>query len=393
MTDDPRQLDQFLAALRAAWAAENRPLNAHLDVTYRCDLNCTHCYLDNRTTWPEMTTAEWLGVLDQLKEAGVMFLVWSGGDVLMRSDFGTLLERAAALGFLSRIKTHAGQVTTAWAARFKAQNVTRLDVSIYSLRPDVHDTLTRTPGSLTRSLAGINAALAAGIAVKVSCYVQPNMIDEIGALCRFFEDKGCTITFAQRTALDLSATPELVQLQLTEAEMVRASVEILRAQPTAKPRGFAGATNHDPCTAGRALVYISPDGELWPCIKFPMALGNLREKPLLEIWRESEARKALVAWDNRDRTTCQSCSGSGFCTYCPGDAFKMTGDFRKAPPVFHAEARAAMRAWEIVHEDPFSDDAWASVPDESGRAPATKRFVFPIHRAKRSEGKRVTGGK
>ena len=390
--EDEKPLHDFVAALRAAWSAEDRPLNAHLDVTYRCDLDCGHCYLDNKTTWPEMTTAEWFNVLEQLHDAGVMFLVWSGGDVLMRSDFAELLSKASTLGLMSRVKTHGGQVDQAWAEHFARNKVGRMDVSVFSLRAEVHDALTRRPGSLTNTLRGIAAARQAGVPVKVSCWVQPAIVDEIGAICRHFEDQGCQITFDTRTMLDHSATPQLAHLQLAGDDLLRARTAILLAQPTIRPRRIAERPSHEPCSAGRTLVYVSPDGELWPCINFPMALGNLRDKPLLQIWQESAARKQLVTWDNRERTGCQSCAGSGFCFYCPGDAYKTTGDFRKAPGHFHAEARARMLAWEEVHGDTFSADDWASVPDTSERLPTATRFVFPIHRAKRRSGGRIAGG-
>ena len=144
-SDDAAELNGFLGSLRAAWSAEDRPASAHLDVTYRCDLDCGHCYLDNKTTWPELTTAEWLDVLEQLRDAGVLFAVWSGGDVLMRSDFATLLTRASELGLLSRVKTHGGQIDATWARLFAGSKVIRTDVSVFSLRADIHDALTRNP--------------------------------------------------------------------------------------------------------------------------------------------------------------------------------------------------------------------------------------------------------
>lgn len=383
----------FVASMRAAWSQENRPLQAHLDVTYRCDLNCQHCYLDNRTNWPEMTTAEWLNILDQLQQAGVMFLTWSGGDVFMRSDFGELLDRAAALGLMSRVKTHGAHLSEAWVQRMIRDKVGRVDVSVYSLKPEIHDRLTQTPGSLDATLAGIGAARRAGMRVKVSCYVQRDTIEEIPEICRHFESMGCVITFNTNTVLDLSATDALASWQLTDDDLVRARAEILRAQPQPLPKRLDELPQHAPCAAGRTDLYISPDGELWPCINFPMALGNLRERPLLDIWRESEARQALVAWDNNDRNTCHSCEGSRFCFFCPGDAFKQTGDFRKAPASFHAASRAKMRAWEIVQDTTFSDDAWASVPDDAAASASTKGFIFPIHRAQRGKGKRIGGSK
>src|SRR5208282_2598438 len=72
------------------------PIAVHIDVTYRCNERCVHCYLDH-DDHGEMTTAEIKGVLDQLAEAGVFFLTFSGGEVFMRRDFLELVEYARRL--------------------------------------------------------------------------------------------------------------------------------------------------------------------------------------------------------------------------------------------------------------------------------------------------------
>lgn len=82
------------------------PLSVQLDVTYRCNERCVHCYLDHNDHG-EMTTAEIYGVLDQLAEAGVFFLTLSGGEVFMRRDFFDILEYARSLTFCVKIKTNA----------------------------------------------------------------------------------------------------------------------------------------------------------------------------------------------------------------------------------------------------------------------------------------------
>jgi len=74
------------------------PMGVHLDVTYRCNERCVHCYLDH-DDHGEMTTAEVKDVLEQLAEAGTFFLTLSGGEVLMRRDFFEILEHARRLLF------------------------------------------------------------------------------------------------------------------------------------------------------------------------------------------------------------------------------------------------------------------------------------------------------
>ena len=378
----------MLAVMRKAWTAEGRPMFAHLDLTYRCDLDCQHCYLDEKHG-PEMTTSEWRETIAQLAEAGVMTLVWSGGEVTLRPDFAELIAYAASLNLFARVKTHAGNIDAAWAERLYACKTSQLDVSVYSLRPEIHDELTRRPGSLAATIAGIRQTLAARIPVRVVCYVLREAVEEIPEIFRFFAAEGCEVVFSTTTQRDLSGSNKLDSLELSRTDMVRARQLIALAEGTTRGRDLAERADTVPCQAARTLVYISPDGGVWPCITFPMTLGNLREQTFAQIWRESEARKSVVAWTNADRTSCLSCSGSGFCTFCPGDAYKTTGDFRKAPEHFHAEARARMLAYEGATGTTFTPEQWASVPEDAGRPPEADTFVFPIHKRQRSGGARV----
>ena len=95
------------------------PLSVQLDVTYRCNERCVHCYLDH-DDHGEMTTAEIKGVLDQLAEAGVFFLTFSGGEVFMRMDFFDLVEYARSLMFCVKVKTNAFMIREEEADRLAA---------------------------------------------------------------------------------------------------------------------------------------------------------------------------------------------------------------------------------------------------------------------------------
>ena len=72
------------------------------------------------------------------------------------------------------------------------------------------------------------------------------------------------------------------------------------------------------CSAGHTLAYISPSGDIYPCVQFPMPCGNLREKSFREIWYKSDALNELRSVHVRDLPTCSSCSHTAYCTRCPG---------------------------------------------------------------------------
>ena len=374
--------------LHDAYQREGLAWAVHLDLTYRCDLDCRHCYLDDKQ-WPELSTAEYQRLLHQLAEARVLDLRWSGGEVFLRPDFLELLALAAQLGFSGRIKTHAGNVTAERAAVLASCGIHRVDVSVYSLRAEIHDAFVRRDGALARTLAGIDHLRAAGLAVRIAMPVQPATIEEIPALHAHFRARGCEVGFSTRMFQDHSGK-RVDSLHLSSAEVTRAETLIRIATDTTQelPLPISAAPERGPCAAGRSMAYIAPDGAVWPCVMFPMPLGNVRDKPFAEIWASSAERKALVAFTNAERGSCQSCAGSGLCLFCPGEAYKTSGDFRVAPPAFHASARARMAAVEQTSGRLWSEAQWASVPAPSSSTPSSAA-KFPIYRPQKGRGRRV----
>ncbi|HYX69543.1 MAG TPA: radical SAM protein, partial [Terriglobales bacterium] len=156
------------------------PLAAQLDLTYRCNERCVHCYLDH-DDHGEMSTAEITGLLDQMAEAGVFYLTLSGGEILMRRDFFHILEHARARTFCVKLKTNAVMIRQAEAERIRALGVESVQVSVYSHRPEVHDAITKLPGSLERSLAGMRRLKAEGVKVIFADVLMgQNVLDYAG---------------------------------------------------------------------------------------------------------------------------------------------------------------------------------------------------------------------
>lgn len=105
------------------------PLSVQLDLTYRCNEKCVHCYLDHEDHG-EMTTAEIKHLLREMAEAGVFILTLSGGEIFMRKDFFEILEYARELTFCIKLKTNAVLIREAQAARIRDLGVESIQVSV-----------------------------------------------------------------------------------------------------------------------------------------------------------------------------------------------------------------------------------------------------------------------
>src|SRR5581483_11745409 len=82
-----------------------------------------------------------------------------------------------------------------------------------------------------------------------------------------------------------------------------------------------------PCSAGHTACYISPYGDVFPCVQFPLPTGNVRKQKFIDIWRGSPEMQEVRSIRAKDLPVCSTCSHVGTCSRCPGLAY-MEGNMR-----------------------------------------------------------------
>lgn len=139
-----------------------------IELTGRCNENCLHCYAQSS---PDVTTQlDWETVervLEDAKTLGFSRVQFTGGDPLISPHIERAVERASELDFPTiEVYTNALALHEPLLELFARKNVS-IAVSLYSHRSDIHDSITRTPGSHERTSRAIRAALARGIPVRI----------------------------------------------------------------------------------------------------------------------------------------------------------------------------------------------------------------------------------
>src|SRR4030088_743096 len=143
------------------------PLSVQLDLTYRCNERCIHCYLDH-ADHGEMNTTEIKDLLAQMADAGVFYLTISGGEIFMRRYFFEILEYARARTFCIKLKTNGVLIRAKEAERIRSLGVESVQISIYSHRPEIHDAITKMPGSLVQSVEAMRLLRSHGVQVFIA---------------------------------------------------------------------------------------------------------------------------------------------------------------------------------------------------------------------------------
>jgi len=307
------------------------PFSAQIDLTYRCNEQCVHCYLDHHDHG-EMTTAEIKHLLREMAEAGVFILTFSGGEIFLRKDFFEILECARDLTFCIKLKTNAVLIREAQAARLRDLGVASIQVSIYSHRPEVHDAITKVPGSLRRSISAIRFLKSQGLKVIMANVLMTENLQDYRGVHALADELGAEYTLdptvtpmmdGDRSILNLNAGESALR-QLFRDETYVGDVEEYCAPPSAPDEESMESL---PCSAGHTACYVSPYGEFYPCVQFPLSCGNVRQQRFIDIWRDSVQLKEVRSIRLRDLSSCSQCAHGSSCTRCPGLAF-LEGNMR-----------------------------------------------------------------
>lgn len=317
-----------IRGLVARAASEFRPLSALFELTHRCHLACVHCYLDDNHDWRaksrELSTAEVLHSITQLRDAGCMFLTISGGETFLRPDLLTVLQHARRLGLAVTLFTTGTLLKESHLPELARLHLRGVELSLYCAEGAVHDRITQRPGSHRKTLRAAELLRGHHIPVTLKCPIMQANVDSLPGLralasqlnARLQIDPGVTATNAGQLAplhqrLD---TRQLAQLY-TEPEL----------------RGCGSLPDADPrrpiCAIGKRSCVIGPFGDVYTCLGFQRSLGNLREHSFAEIWSDTGLLHDLRRIRVMDLPICGGCEKSAYCGRCAGSALLEHGAF------------------------------------------------------------------
>lgn len=162
------------------------PVGAKLELTHRCNLLCSFCYTDSPMKTlrrePELNDEQWLAVIDEVIDLGVIEAVLTGGEPLLRKKL--TIEAATRLsnaGIAVIVNTNGWFVDEDTAQVLAGMANVRVSVSIDGVTPELHDSARGVPGSWIRAVEGTNRLLANGADVRVNHVVTPTNEHEVEA--------------------------------------------------------------------------------------------------------------------------------------------------------------------------------------------------------------------
>lgn len=393
------------------WAWQHGFLfSAHLELTYRCNETCIHCYNPGASLIPcdrpkrqrnELDTAAWMKVISQLAEIGVFRLSLSGGEATLRNDFFELVAYARKLGFAVVIFTNGLNSNPAFVEKLAKLWPHSVEVSIYSATPELHDQVTGVPGSFYRSIDCLHLLHIAGVRIAMKTILMGTTVNGYGDCERLAKSLGASLVMDTNVSPNVDGRKSPINLNPTFDTLVELAMTpgspttITHTDQPQKREAF-----HRVCGAGTKTISINPEGDVTPCTAMPWVVGAVRDRSLTELWRSAIARRndsdlsrhaknAIMRNEHRDLADWQAitlhdfneCGKHEHCNWCeeicPGDAFVLSGT--PFAPVEHRckAASARMTAAEYLSHGQDTRPAMSASPTLP--LSQTSKKLFRLH--------------
>lgn len=317
----------LLSSVMTRAAAHLIPFQVSLEITYRCNLSCKHCYVD-LPAGNELSLAELKDILDQLADSGTMYLLLTGGEPLIRRDFFDIAFYARERGFMLMLLTNGTLITPDVARELRILDPVSIGISLYGATSDTHDGITRKRGSFESTVHAIELLKSQGVRVSLQTLLMDSNIRETEAIKSLAERLGVYDRFTHEFVPTRSGSLAPYQYGAHLDELCRHfNPQWIRRSPSeSKKRGV--------CKAGQGMCSISPTGDVFPCLLMPMKVGNLRQASFAEIWQADPSPELVylrsLTWP--DLSSCKDCNLARYCRRCMGVALAEMGELTRPAP-------------------------------------------------------------
>ena len=354
------------------------PANGSIELLPLCNMNCDMCYV--RLSREEMeakgrlrTADEWLEIGRQMKDAGVLFLLLTGGEPFLYPDFRRLYLELRKMGMIITINTNGTLINEDLAEFFGKYKPRRVNITLYGTDEETYDKLCHYPGGYEKTLRGIRLLREQGVDVKVGGSLARANRDDLDKLLDIGEELDIpvrvdTYMIPATRERDL---PYNMQSRLNPEEAARARILALKREMGPEvfpqyvcqsveradhPEPAEAKPGHMSCMAGQCSFTINWQGEMRPCVILTEPAITVFEVGFEAAWKYivEETHKILL------NEKCSTCHMRHLCRTCAASALLETGSYGGVPDYMCRYAGESLRIlreeWEkIQHGQTISD--------------------------------------
>lgn len=353
ITDFTQETNEFVSGNTQDFFLEEvqgRPMISALqfELSSRCNERCIHCYIPNgkKNKGFDMPLKKVKSILDEFAEMGGIHVTLSGGEAFLHKDLIEICEYCRAKDFKITILSNLIALKDEDIPKLKAVNLSLIQVSLYSMDENIHDTITSVKGSFKKTKNAIEKLVAADIPVQISCPLMKANKDgyqEVLEYAKKMKIKAET-DYIMMAQADFDTQNLANRLSLEETEKVIRDIMdfdldyqqiTLQQKPITEDLkfDFERFKKQPVCGVGYDNCCITSNGDVYPCAGWQnYVLGNVYKQTLKDIWENSEKIKELRKITQESFPQCLECEALNYCSRCLVRSYNESGGDMFATP-------------------------------------------------------------
>lgn len=303
-------------------ARENNTLiNVIIELSTKCNWNCKHCYLpshDNNGLSKEVL----FDLFSQLREIGCFDLSFTSGEIFYRKDIMDIIKKARSMSFNLTLLSNISLLNEEKIKQLSNLYISLISCTIFSLDEKIHDSITGIPGSLKRALNNVFLLKKYNIPLEIKTIIMKENYDSYKQLKDFctkndFQYKIDHDIFSKNNG---DSSPKQLKMSTKQIQEVLLDLDKLKDFKAHKH-----LEDEPICPVVSHCCSIDCDGNISPCNKFFVSIGNIYQNTIDEIWNNNPKLDKLRSLKWGDLNECINCKNNEYCYRCPGVALLEDG--------------------------------------------------------------------
>ena len=332
------------------------PVSGTFELTSRCNFRCKMCYVcsmanDSEAANAELTAKQWLQIGREARDAGLIFLTLTGGEIFLRKDFMEIYEGLVEMGFNITIFSNASLITRDKAEWLSKIPPSKLSATLYGASNETYEKITGCKDGFDRTTRGLDYLKSFGVDIEVKTTVVEGNYREFEKIIEITDKYGTglgIVNYISPRRVGQGTDPVGNRLSPEVLAMYEEHVEKFNMKRYRESRGDAAQIDHDTmieqttlvksikqlnnvknsafrCMAGQCGFWITCNGHLTPCGLMEAPYSEPLQLGFLESWNVLQ-KECL---DVPSCSECTECTMKDNCMACPARLMTETGHFDK----------------------------------------------------------------